>query len=109
MAEVKEEQERAIYKDSTLERIMEKLVEKAKVLPYSEINFIDERSIGIYEYKKNGKLIEQKLYSITVVADGTTYILIIGEDGDRIATLRKRKNRGKKWTQNCSNNGVYKS
>lgn len=91
MAEVKEENVRDVYR-STLEQIIEKIIrQKEKYFPNANIQIKEGRSIGVFTYKRKGNLKTQKLYSITMVAEGSMFTFLFGEDGDRIAKVEERE------------------
>lgn len=87
MAEIKEENERAVYK-STLEEIIEKINENLRMKnPQNEIVVKEGKSIGILTFNKNNESKTKKLYAITMVIDGNQYDYIYDETGDNIARI----------------------
>ena len=87
MAEIKEENERAIYK-STLEEIIEKLNERLSKKNLQNIVILKEgKSIGLFTFNKDNEKRTKKLYSITMVIDGNEWDYIYDETGDRIARV----------------------
>ncbi len=87
MAEIKEENERAVFK-KTLEEIIEKINENIRMKnPQNEIVVKEGKSIGILTFDKNNESKTKKLYAITMVIDGNQYDYIYDETGDNIARI----------------------
>ena len=91
MAEIKEENERAVFK-KTLEEIIEKINENIrKTNPQHEIIVNDGKSIGILTFNKQKEAQKKELFSISMTIDGKNAYYVYDDTGDNIAVVEPRE------------------
>ena len=93
MAEIKEENERAIVDDPVAQRILDRISDRLQNITNNDMVLVDGngkiRDIGIFTYKKNNEEKIDRIYSVLIDNNGKIINLLYAplDKGDRFAQI----------------------